>query len=119
MSRQELAWEAANGNLQRVKDLLAQGVSADSLAQGVFAHSANATALMLAARHGHTEVGRLLLARKADVNATDQDQWTALMFAAMGGSTELGQLLLEVKADLHAADKVTSEEQHQTRWRKI
>eukprot|EP00808_Paulinella_micropora_P004806 g61894.t1 len=30
MSGQELAQEADNGNLQRVKDLLAQGVSADS-----------------------------------------------------------------------------------------
>ena len=61
------------------------------------------TALMLAARSGSVEVAKLLLAKKADVNA--REAWreqTALMWAAGQGHAEAVKLLLErgAQADL-------------------
>eukprot|EP00808_Paulinella_micropora_P008353 g33540.t1 len=63
MSGQELAQEAGYGNLQRVKDLLAQGVSANSSSNGN-------PALVNAGAKGHTAVAEALLVARANVHAT-------------------------------------------------
>jgi ankyrin repeat protein len=52
------------------------------------------SALMLAARNGHLEVVRLLLAAGADVNAKSSNGDTAMMVAAGKGHTEVVQVLL-------------------------
>jgi ankyrin repeat protein len=54
---------------------------------------AGSTALIYAARHGHTEIVRLLLANGADVNARDGLGKSALMYAAYGKHDRIIQLL--------------------------
>lgn len=61
------------------------------------------TALMEAARHGHTEVVILLIKSGADINAsTDKNKWTALMSAANEGNLEIVRILIENGADTEA-----------------
>ena len=56
------------------------------------------TALMMAAKHGHTTVGQLLLAVDGiDVNATNEDGWTAIMWAAKHGHLGMMAALLGTK----------------------
>jgi len=62
------------------------------------------TALEWAARMGHTEVVKLLLDNKADVNASRHtDGATPLHVAAQEGHTEVVKLLLDNKADVNAS----------------
>ena len=57
---------------------------------------------MLAARNGHAEVVKLLLAKGAHVNARRSWGLTALMLAADNGNAEVVRLLLDNGADLTA-----------------
>lgn len=86
----DAAWQ---GNANRVKLLLDEGVSVDARSPH------NNTALMNAARQGHTEVARLLLARGANVNAVGNNNWSALHNATWGGHTQIVRLLLDGGAD--------------------
>ncbi|NBR95459.1 MAG: ankyrin repeat domain-containing protein [Proteobacteria bacterium] len=54
-----------------------------------------ATALMLAAIEGHTEVVKLLLDKGADVNSRLETGETALILAAQGGHKEVMELLIK------------------------
>lgn len=64
------------------------------------------TALLLAARNGHSAVVPDLLAVPgADVNVTGQNKWTALLWAAHNGHTDVvGQLLAAPGVAVNAAD---------------
>ena len=55
--------------------------------------------LMVACRDGHANLARMLLDAGAELNLTDDDEWTALMFAASRGDAELVRMLLERGAD--------------------
>ena len=44
---------------------------------------------MFAAQNGHQQVARALLEAGADVNATEEDDYTALMFACQNGHLEV------------------------------
>eukprot|EP00656_Telonema_subtile_P028595 TRINITY_DN3111_c0_g1_i5.p1 TRINITY_DN3111_c0_g1~~TRINITY_DN3111_c0_g1_i5.p1 ORF type:complete len:329 (-),score=68.89 TRINITY_DN3111_c0_g1_i5:19-1005(-) len=57
------------------------------------------TALMIAARHGHEEMARLLIGHNADVNAEDLVHSTALHEAVGAGSMTCVALLLDAKAE--------------------
>jgi len=64
-----------------------------------------ATAIHMAAFHGHTEMVELLLDRGADVNAQTHDiQATALHAAALGGHAPTAQALLDRGAQVDAED---------------
>jgi ankyrin repeat protein len=65
------------------------------------------TALIYAARGGHTEIARLLVENHADVNK-QYDGMTALMYAAQGGHFEIARLLVENRADLNEQFKDVS-----------
>jgi TonB family protein len=86
-SQPSLFSAAANGNLEKVRSLLAAhaDVSA-SLDDG-------RTALMLAAENGHLGVARALLAAKADVNAKSFDGSTAFALAAKNNHLDMVRLL--------------------------
>eukprot|EP00808_Paulinella_micropora_P010575 g72662.t1 len=99
MSGQELAQEALNGNLQRVKDLLAQGVSADSEDSDGF------PALVNAGFKGHTAVAEALLTARANVHVTDPNGNTALILAGINGQTATAQALLAAGAHTEAKNK--------------
>lgn len=74
----ELCDAASSGNLSRVRDLLADGVSVDSTDED------GTTALMAAAFAGEREIVKLLLADEADPNLQDEAGLTALMNAVIG-----------------------------------
>ena len=56
------------------------------------------TALMHAARNGHTEIVKALLENGADVNAKSQDDWTAIRMAVGEGHADVVHLLREAGA---------------------
>ncbi len=60
---------------------------------------------MLAAFDGHTEIVRLLIERRAEVNAVDRSGRTALMYAASGPNQETVQLLLVNGAKVNLRDR--------------
>eukprot|EP00808_Paulinella_micropora_P020554 g60951.t1 len=96
MSGQELADKSYEGELKRVKDLLAQGVSADS--KGLDGYPA----LVNVGVQGHTAVAEALLTARANVHATDPNGWTALHSAGRFGRTETAQALLAAGANIEA-----------------
>ncbi|MCH8830170.1 MAG: ankyrin repeat domain-containing protein, partial [Planctomycetes bacterium] len=51
-----------------------------------------------------TEIVRLLLARKADVNARSKNGSTPLLFACLLGRNRIAKQLIQAKADLNAAE---------------
>ena len=61
------------------------------------------TPIYWAAVNGHTEVAKLLLDHKANVNARVTDGDTPLYIAAQNGHTEVVKLLLDHKADVNAS----------------
>lgn len=62
------------------------------------------TPLNLAARHGYSDVVRVLLAAGASADHADCDGWTALRAAAWGGHTQVVEQLLEHGAIVDCAD---------------
>lgn len=62
------------------------------------------TPLNVAARLGHAEVVKVLLAAGADVDHADCDGWTALRAAAWGGHTQVVELLLNAGANVDYCD---------------
>ncbi len=59
------------------------------------------TALMYAAEFGHMDVGKLLLANGADINAVDDYNDPALNVAAFHGQLEFAKMLVEMGAELN------------------
>jgi ankyrin repeat protein len=57
------------------------------------------TPLLFAARNGHVEAARLLVAAGADVNAAGQDRASALVLAAHSGQTDVALFLIDRGAD--------------------
>ncbi|MBW1899747.1 MAG: ankyrin repeat domain-containing protein, partial [Deltaproteobacteria bacterium] len=60
------------------------------------------TPLLKASEKGRTEIVKLLLAAKADVNAANKDGWTPLYIASEKEQTEIIKMLQEAKL---SADK--------------
>jgi ankyrin repeat protein len=60
--------------------------------------------LLYAARDGHVEVARILIAAKADVNQADANAITPLIMAIVNNRLAVARLLMENGADIHAAD---------------
>jgi ankyrin repeat protein len=89
------SWEAAarNGDLQRLKQLHAQGASLDQLDRY------GQTALMLAAVRGHAEVARWLAECGANLNHTAKYGLSALMLAVLRGHIGVARALLAAGAD--------------------
>jgi ankyrin repeat protein len=60
--------------------------------------------LHFAAEEGHTDVAKLLLAYKADVNVRNNIDATPLHFAALRGHKDVAEWLLASRADVNAKE---------------
>jgi len=88
------------GNTDIVETLLASGVSPD-----IKINDQGATALMVAAVHGHENIASLLLEKGAKVSAQSQDGTTPLMYAVLNRHHEVVKVLLENGADINLRNK--------------
>ncbi len=83
----ELMVSAANGNLLRVKELVAFGIDVNTQSLS------GTTPLMYAARNNHLPVAQFLLRAGADVRATSKNGSTATAIAKKFGFSELAAYL--------------------------
>ena len=94
---QDLSRAAERGDIQRVRSLVAKGVSIHARDDGW-----QRTPLHFAAEAGHREIAEFLIAAGADVNARDPDNTTPLHLAAHCGRKGMVELLLASGADVNA-----------------
>lgn len=64
------------------------------------------TALHYAAAENNTVDAQELIARRVDVHAKDDNEWTALHLAAQSNSFEVARLLIEAGAEVDPADSL-------------
>ena len=102
MGGSELIAAAGNGNLDRVKVLLATKVDVNAKGDD------GTTALVAGSQSGYEEVVRALLDAKADVNAKTSNGTTALMRAAQNGHVDVIKELIAAKADVNARETMAS-----------
>jgi ankyrin repeat protein len=89
---QQLIEAAKEGDLERVKALIAAGANVNAK------KNYGETALMYTAMLGHTEITQLLIKKGADVNAKTKDGETALSLAKEQGHDEIVKLLIDAGA---------------------
>ncbi len=92
-----IAISKSNDDTGIVQAFIDHGVDINEPASGIPEH----TALMYAAEHGYVEIGRLLLANGADINAVDSFNDPALNVAAFNGQLEFTKMLVEMGAELN------------------
>ena len=92
---------AANGDIVEVENLLNQGVNVN---MRLFPGD-NSTPIHWASSRGKDEVIKLLIARGADINASDKEGATVLMVAWMTKNPTTINLLLKHGADVNIKDK--------------
>jgi ankyrin repeat protein len=93
MESLDLIAASSKGDLDRVKQLLAQG--------GIRVNFDRGAALNNAASEGHTEVVKLLLSAGANVNLASRSGFTPLASAAYAGYGNIVRLLIQAGADPH------------------
>ena len=98
----DLVLAARRGEIDNVRQLIAEGVDVNSIAEDGRIPRINIegdTPLSAAAAVGHAEVVKMLLAARANPNATTVNDWTALMRASANGRLETVKILLAGKAN--------------------
>lgn len=98
----ELRRATSKGQRIKVIRLIRKGVDINQQ------NESGLTALICAARGGHTEIVQLLLEAGAEVNAKNYFGWTALMEATLRSHTVIVQLLLDADAEKDDLDGVIS-----------
>lgn len=93
---QELMSAVQQGDLAKVKELIAAGADVNARRKD------GGTALMYALGTGRTEIARALIAAGADVNARDQKGATALIVVSAQGRTDMVRALIAAGADVNA-----------------
>ena len=91
----EIVKYANNGNLDKVKELLASGVNPDSKYNNVD------TALIEASRYNHLYIVKELLKHNADVNVKNNYSNTALILASLYGYLDIVKELLKYNANVN------------------
>ena len=102
--KEELSKASTEGSLksQALQALIQAGVDPNDLNE---VDKDGSTALMLAARAGHTETVQVLIQAGADLNKANEYGITALMRAAHEGHAETVQALIQAGVDLNKATK--------------
>lgn len=98
---QQILGAATAGDLGRLKDLEARGVSLNSQDPIVF----NWTPLIGAVFHGNTNIIAYLLTRNVNLDLQDREGETALIWAIRMNDTNTVRLLLDKGAGVEVADK--------------
>lgn len=88
LTNRALRGAAAAGSRRAVGLLLFLGADVDAKA-GLPRSARQMTPLHCVAFGGHIDIARLLIGRKADVNAQDEKGWTPLHWAASGGPSSI------------------------------
>ncbi len=102
----ELFVAAAQGRVERLNDLVAQGADVNARDKRR-RETYGFTPLMWASMHGQARAARRLLALGADIEARDEaDGATALMRATDNGRVEVARILLKGGADPNAHDRL-------------
>ena len=83
------------GDTALVKKLLDEGADINAKDDGL-------TLLMKAATEGYLKTAKLLIDKKADIDAKSNEGSTALMAASMAGYTKIVELLVNAGADVNA-----------------
>ena len=119
LSETALMWAAAENHAEVARILLDYGAEIDarSLQQEFAPFRFNLatmvntvlprgglTALMIAARQGAVQAGRVLISRHADLNMTDSDGASALVMAILNGHYAAAALLVDSGADPNIGD---------------
>ena len=91
-NEKELITNSYEGNTEVVKKLLLKN---DYTINVDIENELGHTPLIVASSRGHTEVVKLLLERKADVNKQNKNKATALIVASYRGNTEVVDLLIQ------------------------
>ncbi|MEN9704581.1 MAG: hypothetical protein RLZZ393_460 [Pseudomonadota bacterium] len=112
-----LIWAAAQGQADMVRFLLSKGADPDARAtvrewsRRITAEGrpkdmnrGGLTALLYAAREGHLDCLRALVAGKADINLPEPDGATPLVLALMNGHWDAARLLIDLGADVNQWD---------------
>ena len=89
---------ADRGDLDKVKQLLAQGANINA------SNERGVTALIAAAYRNHVPVAQMLIAAGADVNVQDDTQQSAYLIPTADGFVELLDITLAAGADVHRTD---------------
>ncbi|UCF15749.1 MAG: ankyrin repeat domain-containing protein, partial [Phycisphaerales bacterium] len=93
--KKDLIQAAVDGDLDRVKALVADGENINSV------NMMSMTPLVVAAWHDHMDVCEFLVEKGADLNAKDRSSRTALYFAVTNNNKELVELLVQKGADVN------------------
>jgi len=88
-----------DGNLEKVKELIAQGASAD------LKDCLKCGPLYYAAMYGHVAVCKLLIDEKASIDAKSHIGWTPLNIASMNGREDVCRFLIDVELEPVIKDK--------------
>jgi ankyrin repeat protein len=91
---------AEEGDEEGVRRMLEQGTPVDIIDNGRF----NVTPLGAAARSGHLEIVKILLAAGADVNRVDPDGFSPVTLAARAGKWRVVKVLAEHGGDFRILD---------------
>jgi len=100
----DLITAAENGNVDKIRELLALNADVNSKTQS------GITALMMASMGGHTDIVKLLIAGEAEVDAKSNRGVTALITAAKEGHDGIVEILLKygANADLETEGGLTA-----------
>ena len=93
-----LSDDAANGNIEAVKQHLTAGTDVDGK------DDLGRTPLYRAAYNGHMGIAELLISRGAELSVRDENGWTPLHGAAYRGHNEIVAALIAKKAEVNAKD---------------
>jgi len=96
---EQLLGAARRGNLGEVKELIAQGASAD------LKDCLKCGPLYYAAMYGHVAVCKLLIDEKASIDAKSHIGWTPLNIASMNGREDVCRFLIDVELEPVIKDK--------------
>lgn len=98
MNENELFEAIAKNDIEKVKNLIKNGINVNAVGHG------DRTVLIDAAWKGHLEIVKYLVENGADINAKDNSGRTALIWASYEGKLGVVKYLVDKGADINVKD---------------